>query len=109
MVVFVKLTLEGPRLLDPPLALWRPYTLGTRLYVAVRGLFGGAFGMHGYLPSNPDMHAIFYAMGRGVPGDLELGAVRVIDVAPTVSQLLGIEPPRDAEGRPITGIGAIEP
>ena len=91
----------------PPLALWRPYTLGTRLYVAVRGLFGGAFGMHGYLPSNPDMHAIFYAMGRGVPGDLELGAVQVIDVAPTVSQLLGIEPPRDAEGRPITGLGAI--
>jgi predicted AlkP superfamily pyrophosphatase or phosphodiesterase len=91
----------------PPLALWRPYTLATRLYVAVRGLFGGAFGMHGYLPSHPDMHAIFYAMGRGVPGDLELGEVRVIDVAPTVSQLLGIEPPRDAEGQPIAGVGVV--
>jgi arylsulfatase A-like enzyme len=54
------------------------------------------------------MHAIFYAMGRGVPGDLELGEVRVIDIAPTVSQLLGIEPPRDAEGRGIAGIGVID-
>jgi arylsulfatase A-like enzyme len=92
----------------PPRALWRPYTLGTRLYIAVRGLFGGAFGIHGYLPSHPDMHAIFYAMGRGVSEDLELDEVRVIDVAPTVSQLLGIEPPRDTEGRPITGVGVID-
>jgi arylsulfatase A-like enzyme len=89
----------------PPHALWRPRALGTRLYVAVRGLFGGVFGMHGYPPDHPDMHAVFFAMGRGVPGDLELGAVRVIDVAPTVSRLLGIEPPRDAEGRPIAGLG----
>ena len=51
------------------------------------------------------MHAIFYAAGRGVPADLELSAVRALDIAPTVTRLLGINPPRDAEGRPIPGIG----
>jgi predicted AlkP superfamily pyrophosphatase or phosphodiesterase len=89
----------------PPLALYEPRGLSTRLYVLARGLLGGSLGLHGYLPSVPEMHAVFFAAGRGVPADLELGAVRAIDVAPTVTHLLGIEPPRDAEGRPIEGIG----
>jgi predicted AlkP superfamily pyrophosphatase or phosphodiesterase len=88
----------------PPLAFYEPRSLQARLYVLVRGLFGGSFGLHGYLPSLPEMHAVFFAMGRGVPADLELGPVRAIDVAPTVAHLLGIEPPRDAEGQPIQGI-----
>jgi predicted AlkP superfamily pyrophosphatase or phosphodiesterase len=67
---------------------------------------GGLFepttrGMHGYAPEHPDMAGIFLALGRGVPAGAKLDAVRMIDVAPTVARLLGIEPPRSAEGRAI--------
>ena len=41
---------------------------------------------------------------EGVPPGARPGVVRSIDVAPTVAGLLGIEPPRDAEGRPIAGL-----
>jgi predicted AlkP superfamily pyrophosphatase or phosphodiesterase len=77
-----------------------------RLLTWLRGARSAGFGMHGTLPSRPDMHAIFFATGRGVSPDLELGAVRSIDVAPSVAFLLGIEPPRDAEGRRIPGLHA---
>ena len=66
---------------------------------------GGTRGMHGYAPEHPDMAAIFFALGRGVPRGRALGPVRSIDLAPTVAALLGIEPPRHSEGRPIPGIG----
>jgi len=91
---------------DPPRAVAKPLGLSARVYLAAKRLFGGATGMHGYPPDNPDMHAVFFAMGRGIPSDLSLGPVRTIDVAPTLTHLLGIAPPRHAEGTPIPGIGA---
>lgn len=63
-------------------------------------------GVHGYDPLLDDMGATFLALGRGVPAGAELGPVHAIDVAPTVAALLGIEPPRDAEGRPRLGPGS---
>jgi predicted AlkP superfamily pyrophosphatase or phosphodiesterase len=69
------------------------------------GFFGrGPRGMHGYAPELPDMAGIFLAVGRGVPAGARIDAVRMIDVAPTAARLLGIEPPRDAEGRAIAQI-----
>jgi predicted AlkP superfamily pyrophosphatase or phosphodiesterase len=62
-------------------------------------LLGRRIGAHGYDPELPDMGAIFYALGRGVPRGAELGEVRAIDVAPTVAALLGIHPPEQSEGR----------
>ncbi len=56
-------------------------------------------GAHGYDPRLPEMGAIFFALGRGVPPGTKLGEVRSIDVAPTVAALLGIEPPQSSEGR----------
>jgi arylsulfatase A-like enzyme len=61
-------------------------------------------GMHGYAPEHPDMAGIFLAVGRGVPAGAKLGAVQMIDVAPTAARLLGIDPPRNAEGRAIAAI-----
>jgi arylsulfatase A-like enzyme len=52
------------------------------------------------------MGAIFLAVGRGVGVGAVLPTVRAIDVAPTVSRLLGIDPPAHAEGGPIPGIGS---
>ena len=86
-------------IVDPPAAVGRG---GLRQTLASwwNWLRGGALrGAHGYDPSHPDMGAIFYALGRGVPAGTKLGEVRSIDVAPTAAALLGIEPPASSEGR----------
>jgi arylsulfatase A-like enzyme len=63
--------------------------------------FGWRRGGHGYDSELDEMGGIFYAMGREVPGGRRLGEVHQIDVAPTVSRLLGIDPPAQAEGRSV--------
>jgi predicted AlkP superfamily pyrophosphatase or phosphodiesterase len=91
---------------EPPNVIWSPRNFTAQAWVAGSSLLGGKFGLHGYPPDHADMHAVFFALGRGVPSDLALESVRSIDVAPTVAHLLGIDPPRDAEGVPIPGVGA---
>lgn len=73
------------------------------IWIGLGALFGGEMGLHGYDPELPDMGGVFYALGRGVPAGATLGAVRAIDVAPTVARLLAIDPPRDAEGAALPG------
>lgn len=88
----------------PPFTLSRPMGLPGylgRLYFAL----GGGFGGHGYWPDHPDMAGVFLAMGRGVPRGLVVPEVHQVDLAPTVARLLGIEPPRQSEGRPVRGLG----
>lgn len=52
---------------------------------------------HGHPPSNPEVHGVFYAWGDGVRvGPFE--QIDAIDIHPTVTRLLGIEP-----GRPVDG------
>jgi len=64
----------------------------------------GAFkGMHGYLPSLPEMATGFIMSGAGVRKGLRVPLVRMLDVAPTVAVLLGVEL-NGATGLPITGI-----
>jgi predicted AlkP superfamily pyrophosphatase or phosphodiesterase len=67
-------------------------------------LSGGAnetgAGVHGHVSAHREIQAIFFAYGPNVPAQLS-GAVNSVDVAPTVAALLGIEPPRDAQGRVI--------
>jgi predicted AlkP superfamily pyrophosphatase or phosphodiesterase len=88
----------------PPRVFHRP-TAASRLLIGVGGMLGLKRGGHGYDPAHPDMGAIFFALGRGVVPGSRPAEVRAIDVAPTVARLLGIEPPRHAEGEPIAGIG----
>jgi predicted AlkP superfamily phosphohydrolase/phosphomutase len=63
------------------------------------------FGQHGYLPNTVDirrsvnMHAVFVAAGPSIRHRLPLRGVQVIDVAPTVADLLGVPPPADAQGQ----------
>lgn len=54
-----------------------------------------ALGMHGYLNTHPDMHAIYMALGAGI-GKGNAGTVRNPEVAGRVADLLGIEKPRPA-------------
>lgn len=89
----------------PPRTFHRP-DAGDRALLALGRLLGWRSGMHGYDPALPDMGAIFLALGRGVPEGRRLGAVSSLDVAPTVAALLGIDPPRDAEGRVVPAIAS---
>ncbi len=57
-------------------------------------------GQHGFQGSIRKIQAIFYAVGPDVK-PVSLGQVRQVDVAPTVAALLGIEPPKDNQGRAV--------
>ena len=57
-------------------------------------------GQHGFQGSNRKIQAIFYAIGPNVKTS-SLGLVRQVDVAPTAAALLGIEPPKDNQGRAV--------
>jgi arylsulfatase A-like enzyme len=92
-------------LAEPPLAFLDAWSR-LDLWRSLSALWGGEVGVHGYDPeATPEMRAIFFALGRGVPHGNRLPAVRALDVAATVARLLGIAPPEHNEGIPIAGIG----
>jgi hypothetical protein len=64
---------------------------------------GALKGMHGYLPSMPEMATGFIMSGAGVRQGQRAPLVRMLDVAPTVAALLGVEL-NGAAGFPIAGI-----
>lgn len=64
---------------------------------------GALKGMHGYLPAMPEMATGFIMSGAGVRTGLRVPLVRMLDVAPTVAALLGVEL-QGAAGLPIAGI-----
>ena len=57
---------------------------------------------HGFVPTAPDMRTVFCAAG-GAYGARRIAPVRVIDIAPTVAEWLGIPAPPDARGRSVLG------
>ncbi|HTO52580.1 MAG TPA: ectonucleotide pyrophosphatase/phosphodiesterase [Myxococcota bacterium] len=89
-------------LAHPPWMLGHP-RLGEGVRAWWSRLIGSGVGAHGFDPALPEMGAIFYALGRGVPAGAQLGEVRAIDVAPTAAALLGIAPPAQSEGKALFG------
>lgn len=63
----------------------------------------GSGGTHGYLPSHAEMATGFIASGAGVRSGVMLDRIRMIDIAPTAAQLLGLSAP-PVEGRARTEI-----
>jgi predicted AlkP superfamily phosphohydrolase/phosphomutase len=59
------------------------------------------FGQHGHDPRLPEMKAIFYAAGPDFKSR-HLKEVDAVDIAPTVAELLGIDPPKDTQGKKIS-------
>jgi predicted AlkP superfamily pyrophosphatase or phosphodiesterase len=55
-------------------------------------------GNHGYLPTKPGLQTGFLIAGRGVKKGVVLDTIRIVDVAPTIAQLLGLEM-KDTDGR----------
>jgi predicted AlkP superfamily pyrophosphatase or phosphodiesterase len=49
-------------------------------------------GTHGYLPSNPGMEAMFIAVGREIAPGKNLGRISLKQIAPTLTQLMGLPP-----------------
>lgn len=58
------------------------------------------YGAHGYDPTLPEMSAIFYAAGPDIRRGT-ISQVRNIDIAPTILQLLGVDPADTVEGKSI--------
>jgi predicted AlkP superfamily pyrophosphatase or phosphodiesterase len=50
-------------------------------------------GMHGYLPSNPEMRSTFLVMGKGISRAHNLGIIDMRQIAPTIATLLGVTLP----------------
>jgi predicted AlkP superfamily pyrophosphatase or phosphodiesterase len=91
-------------LADPPSYYVHPGRFEAIAQRLMRGI-GWKTGAHGFSQALPDMAGIFFAMGRGVSGDFALGSVSNLDIAPTISKLLGMNPPAHCEGSALSGIG----
>ncbi len=57
-------------------------------------------GMHGYLPSNPEMLSSFFLVGPGVARGRSLGEIDMRQIAPTLARILQLGLP-DAELQPL--------
>ncbi len=70
--------------------------------IFVPGWLGGLKASHGYDPSIPEMHGVFYAWGAGVAPGKEIAQLDIIDVHPTVMHLLGLQPGKPVDGKVVT-------
>jgi predicted AlkP superfamily phosphohydrolase/phosphomutase len=61
-------------------------------------------GDHGFWPGRVGMRAIFAIGGPGIKSTTQLGEMRQIDVAPTISAILGTPAPSQSMGRVLTEI-----
>lgn len=59
----------------------------------------GVRGTHGYDPANPDMHGILYAWGPAFRAGGRTGRVENVHVYPLVTQVLGLRPNPEIDGR----------
>ena len=64
---------------------------------------GGYKGMHGYHPAVPAMATGFIISGPEVRKKVSLPFVRMVDVAPTIAAVLGLDL-KEASGFPMRGI-----
>jgi predicted AlkP superfamily pyrophosphatase or phosphodiesterase len=60
---------------------------------------GGLKATHGYDPNIVQMHGIFYAWGSGIAKGRQIPRLDMIDIQPTVMNLLGLQPGRPTDGK----------
>lgn len=58
---------------------------------------------HGYLPSRAEMRGALFISGRGIKAGQRIEYARLIDIAPTIARLLGLEL-KTARGRVLTEV-----
>jgi len=90
-------------MVDPGLAPWylMPLALFGREIYPSPYLGVGLVSAHGYPPETPGVQGVLYAWGSGIAHGREIQGARIIDLHPTVTQLLGIQPGRPVDGVPI--------
>jgi arylsulfatase A-like enzyme len=59
-------------------------------------LIGG--GTHGFFPQRLKMQTVWFVAGPGIASGKTISGIRQIDIAPTLSQALGIPVPKNAKG-----------
>ncbi|MFF5996434.1 alkaline phosphatase family protein [Lysinibacillus sp. KU-BSD001] len=64
---------------------------------------GIKYATHGYSPNKPNYTSVLVISGEAVKNQFELGEVEVIDIAPTIATILGINF-TDCDGRALTDI-----
>lgn len=47
-------------------------------------------GMHGYLPTHPEMRSSFFILGKGIAPGRDLGIIDMRQIAPTLAGILGV-------------------
>ena len=90
---------------DPSVPFWYPAWWVRATYTVLGAVADIYPGSHGFDPNQPDMGAILLAKGRGVPKGARIGPVEMIDVAPTVTKLLGIDAPLQSTGTAVPEVG----
>jgi hypothetical protein len=55
-------------------------------------------GDHGFFPLRTKMQTVWFVAGSGIAAGKTIGGIRQIDIAPTLSQALGIPAPKNAKG-----------
>ena len=99
---------QGYYMVGPEVAPWylKPLaTMGRDFYRSpLMGM--GLVSAHGYPPDTPGIQGILYAWGNGIARSREIKGARMIDIHPTVTRLLGIEPGRPIDGAAIESLAA---
>jgi arylsulfatase A-like enzyme len=55
-------------------------------------------GTHGFFPQRIKMQTVWFVAGPGIASGKTINGIRQIDIAPTLSQALGIPVPKNAKG-----------
>lgn len=79
------------------------YALGASTSLPLMAASRTYLGTHGHCPDEPAMLASFVASGAGIRPLGTIPVLRMVDIAPTIAALLGVELP-EADGNPIMGI-----
>jgi predicted AlkP superfamily pyrophosphatase or phosphodiesterase len=112
---------NGPRVPDLLLVTHPPYWMvGPEVFpawadglgvnhiwpVSFTPFVGGLKATHGFDPNIVQMHGIFYAWGAGVAKGKEIPRLDIIDIHPTVMKLLGLQPGKPVDGKPVDALFA---
>ncbi|HEX3808616.1 MAG TPA: ectonucleotide pyrophosphatase/phosphodiesterase [Rhizomicrobium sp.] len=110
---------NGPRVPDLMLVTHPPYWMvGPEMFpdwanwlginyvwpVAFTPFTSGLKATHGFDPNIVQMHGIFYAWGSGVAKGRQIPRLDMIDIHPTVMTLLGLQPGKPVDGKPVAAM-----
>jgi len=81
-----------------------PPDVGAELMVTLKDkfVFGGANSAEHGLPSDDDTHVALVFWGAGIRAGTNTNRVSVVDIAPTLAALLGVQPTEPIQGRVLT-------